>query len=69
MASVVVGETIMDKVKARKQIENWIDNPELLKPYVENCHKFDNSKFGATEIAREIYRTLKYYKPNLFKEN
>ena len=63
------GDTIMDKVKARKQIEKWIDNPELLRPYIENCHKFDNSKYGATEIAHEIYRTLKYHKPNLFEED
>ena len=60
------GETIKNKAKARKQVEKWIDNPELLKPYVENCHKLDNRKTGADEIADKIIENLKKRKPYLF---
>lgn len=60
------GETILDKVKARKQIEKWIDNPELLLPYIENCKKLDKTKNGADEIADHIYAALKYQRPELF---
>lgn len=60
------GETILDKVKARRQIEKWIDNPELLKPYIENCKKLDKTKNGADEIADHIYLSLKYQRPDLF---
>ena len=61
------GETILDKIKARKQIEKWIDNPELLDPYRENCKRLDKTKNGADEIADIIYSALQFYKPELFK--
>jgi processive 1,2-diacylglycerol beta-glucosyltransferase len=60
------GETILDKVKARRKIEKWIADPTLLKPYIENCNILDKTKNGADEIATQIYEALKYYKPELF---
>ena len=62
------GETILDKFKARKKVEKWIDHPALLDEYRKNCDKLDKTKNGADEIADEIYRSLKYHKPQLFKE-
>ena len=60
------GETVLDKIKARKKIERWISKPHTLEAYRENCHKLDDRKNGAVDIANEIYRALKYYKPQLF---
>ena len=61
------GKTILDKVRAWKQIEEWMDKPELLKPFAENCNKLDKTKNGADEIADHIYASLKYQRPDLFK--
>ena len=60
------GETILDKVKARKKVEKWIDHPALLDEYRKNCDKLDKTQNGADEIADTIYASLKYYKPKLF---
>lgn len=62
------GLTILDKVKARKQIEQWIDNPSLLDPYRKNCERLDKTKNGGQEIADTIYSALQYYRPELFKK-
>ena len=61
------GETVLDKIKAKKKLEKWIAKPELLDCYRENCKKLDSRKNGATDIAKEIFRALKYYKPHLFE--
>lgn len=60
------GETIKNKTKARHQIEQWIDHPELLNFYIENCHKLDDRKTGADDIAKQIVEELKKRKPYLF---
>lgn len=61
------GETILDKVKARKRIEEWIENPSQLNKYRKNCNKLDKTKNGSYEIAHDIFSALKYYKPELFE--
>lgn len=63
------GETILDKVKARKKVEKWIDNPSMLDEYRKNCEILDKTQNGADEIADSIYSSLKYYKPQLFKKD
>lgn len=47
-----------DKLKAKKLVESYIKNPELLKKYVENTHKIDKNKNGAAEIADIIAQNL-----------
>ena len=63
------GETILDKVKARKKVEKWIDNPNMLDEYRKNCEILDKTQNGADEIADSIYSALKYYKPQLFQKD
>lgn len=63
------GETILDKVKARKRIEYWMDNPSELDEYRKNCDKLDKTKNGSYEIAHQIYSALQFYRPELFVEN
>ena len=58
----------MDKIKARKKVEKWIDHPALLDEYRKNCGKLDKTKNGADEIADAIFASLKYYKPQLFAD-
>lgn len=60
------GVKILDKVKARKRIEKWIDDPTELNALKENCKQFDKYKNGSSESADYIYRLLKYHKPELF---
>lgn len=60
------GETILDKVKARKRIEYFMEHPESLEEYRKNCDKLDKTKNGAYEIAHTIYSALKYYRPEYF---
>lgn len=62
------GVTILEKIKARKQIEEWMANPQLLDKYRKNCNKLDKTKNGSYEIAHQLYTALHYYKPELFKE-
>ena len=47
-----------DKLKAKKLIESYIKNPELLNKYIENTHKIDKNKNGAVEIADIIAEKL-----------
>ena len=63
------GETVLDKIKARRKIERWISKPQMLDTYRENCKKLCARKNGAQDIAREIYRAIQYYKPHLFDDN
>lgn len=62
------GETILDKIKARKRIEKWINNREQLDIYTQNCKQFDKTKNGSLKAADEIYRALRYYRPELFED-
>lgn len=45
---------IQDKKKARKFVEDCIDNPHILDKYIENEEKFDKHRNGATEIAEFV---------------
>lgn len=63
------GIKILDKVKARKKIEKWIDNPTELNTYKENCKQLDKYQNGSEKCADYIYRLLKYQKPELFKNS
>lgn len=53
------GLCIKDKVKARKFVEQCIDNPEILQPFVENEGKLDKTKNGAQEIADFVLELAK----------
>ncbi len=48
------GVEIQDKKKARKFVEDCIDNPHILDKYIENEEKFDKHRNGATEIAEFV---------------
>lgn len=63
------GVKILDKIKARKQVENWIDNPEELLKMQENTKKLDKTKNGSEKSAEDIFRLLTYHKPQFFEEN
>lgn len=52
------GEYVKDKTKARKLVENYIDNPKLLEEYQKNTYQFDKSKNGADEIAHIVFKAL-----------
>ena len=52
------GVTIKNKHKARKFVENCIDNPSLLNDYIENEKKLDKTKNGAYEIAKFVLEEL-----------
>ena len=53
------GTYIPDKKKARKFVENCIDNPHLLDKYIQNELKLDKNRNGATEIAELIAQIVK----------
>lgn len=48
------GVKITDKKKARKFVEECIDNPEILHKYIQNESKLDKNKNGAEEIAKFV---------------
>lgn len=52
------GVTIKNKHKARKFVENCIDNPSILNDYIENEKKLDKTKNGAYEIAKFVLEEL-----------
>lgn len=60
------GIKLLDKVKTRKRIEKWINDPTELNTLKDNCKQFDKNKNGSSESADYIYRILKYHKPELF---
>lgn len=62
------GETILDKVKARKRIEHWIDDPSKLNAYRKNCERLNKFNNGADQIADIVMSALQFYKPNLFNK-
>ena len=53
-----VGVYEPNKVKARKLIEKYIQNPKLLESYIKNTHQLDKTKNGADEIADIIAESL-----------
>lgn len=63
------GVKILDKIKAKKKIEKWIDNPAELDTYKENCKQLDKYQNGSEKCADYIYRLLKYHKPELFLDS
>lgn len=48
------GVDISDKKKARKFVEQCIDNPHILDKYIKNEEKLDKHRNGATEIAEFV---------------
>ena len=55
-----LGEIITDPVECRKRVEEFADNPELLKGYAENAKKnFDQKRTGGEEVAKIIYDIAK----------
>ncbi len=62
------GVKILDKIKARKRIEHWIDDPSEINQLKENCKQFDKYQNGSEKAAEYIYRILKYHKPELFND-
>ncbi|MGN1200640.1 MAG: glycosyltransferase [Candidatus Caccovivens sp.] len=45
------GLFIKNKVRARKFVEDCVDNPKILQPFVKNEQKLDKTQNGAQEIA------------------
>ena len=52
------GVVIKNKVEGRKFVEKCIDDPSILKQYVENEKKFDRNKNGADEVAAFVLEKL-----------
>ena len=52
------GVEIKNKVKARKFVEDCIDNPKLLERYIENEKKLDKNKNGAQEVAKFLLEVV-----------
>jgi len=48
------GLYIGDKKDCRAFVEECIDNPEILKPYIENTKQFDRNKSGSLQSAQII---------------
>ncbi len=48
------GKAIYSPMKIKEQIEEWIDDPQLLKGYIENTYKLDKRRNGADQIASYI---------------
>lgn len=53
------GVFIKDKKKARKFVEDCIENPHILDKYIENEKNLDKTKNGAQEIADFVLSELK----------
>ena len=53
------GEYIKSPRKIRKRIEEMIDDPGILKPYIKNTYKFKKECNGANEIADIIFDAMK----------
>lgn len=63
------GVKILDKIKARKRIEKWIDHPAELDQLKQNCKQLDKYQNGSDMAAEYIYRILQYHKPELFSQS
>lgn len=53
------GMAIYKPKKIRKKVEELIQNPKLLEPYVENCKKIDKHQNGAEDVAKYILEEIK----------
>ena len=53
------GLAIYKPKKIRKKIEEFIKNPELLIPYIENCKKIDKNQNGAEDVAKYIIEEIR----------
>ena len=53
------GLAIYKPKKIHKQVEQFIMQPDLLSPYIENCKKFDKFQNGADDVANFIVNQLK----------
>ncbi len=53
------GLAIYKPKKIRKKIEEFIKNPELLTPYIENCKKIDKNQNGAENVAKYIIEEIR----------
>lgn len=53
-----VGKAIFKRRKIKKQLEEWIDNPSLLKPYADNTAKIDKFGNGGEMAAKYIYEEI-----------
>ncbi len=53
------GLAIYKPKKILRQVEEFINNPSLLTPYIENCKKFDKHKNGADDVASYIIEQIK----------
>lgn len=52
------GEYIKNPIQIRTRIEQFIQKPELLNVYVQNCKKLDKNKNGAKDIAKYIVEEI-----------
>ncbi len=50
-----IGEFIPNPVDCRKRIEEFVDNPRLLEPYIENTKRFDKNHDGSQKVADLIF--------------
>ncbi len=50
-----IGEWLPDAVACRERIEQFIDNPALLTPYVEHTQRFDKHNDGGRQVADLIF--------------
>jgi len=53
-----VGKAIFKRRKIKKQVEQWVDNPSLLKPYADNTAKIDKFGSGGEIAAKYIYEEI-----------
>ena len=53
------GLAIYKPKKIRKKIEEFIQNPTLLQPYIDNCKKIDKNQNGAEDVAKYIIEEIK----------
>lgn len=53
------GMAIYKPKKIKKKVEELINNPALLKPYIENCKRFDRKQNGAEDVAKYILEEIK----------
>ncbi len=53
------GLAIYKPKNIRKKIEEFIQNPTLLQPYIDNCKKIDKNQNGAEDVAKYIIEEIK----------
>ena len=53
------GMAIYNTKKIRKKIEEFIQNPTMLEPFINNCKKIDKNQNGAEDVAKFIIEEIK----------